>query len=150
MFDFKRNFCPMMRWTWTGLDVTPRPNTNRHVHAHKCWHCAGIEPATSCVVGEYSHHYATSAVIVSKQIHFHIYYLFVDVWFLKQEDINFKSQDGRFRCPNFYYCCPWWQWGSCQHTCYSLRLPHPYPIWISTRGGEQESLLKTTASGLSL
>jgi hypothetical protein len=26
------------------------PNTNRHVHAHKC---AGIESATSCVVGEY-------------------------------------------------------------------------------------------------
>jgi hypothetical protein len=25
-------------------------------------HCAGIEPATSCVVGEYSHDYATSAV----------------------------------------------------------------------------------------
>jgi hypothetical protein len=22
---------------------TPRPNTNRHVHAHKCLHCAGIE-----------------------------------------------------------------------------------------------------------
>jgi hypothetical protein len=32
------------------------------VHAHKCLHCAGFEPATSCVVGEYSHHYATSAV----------------------------------------------------------------------------------------
>jgi hypothetical protein len=32
---------------------TPRPNTNRHVHAYKCLHCAGIEPATSCVVGEY-------------------------------------------------------------------------------------------------
>jgi hypothetical protein len=30
---------------------TPRPNTNRH--AQKCLHCAGIEPATSCVVGEY-------------------------------------------------------------------------------------------------
>jgi hypothetical protein len=25
-------------------------------------YCAGIEPATSGVVGEYSHHYATSAV----------------------------------------------------------------------------------------
>jgi hypothetical protein len=25
-------------------------------------HCAGIEPATSCAVGEFSHHYATSAV----------------------------------------------------------------------------------------
>jgi hypothetical protein len=24
---------------------TPRPNTIRHVHAHKCLHCAGIEPA---------------------------------------------------------------------------------------------------------
>jgi hypothetical protein len=23
---------------------TPRPNTNRHVHAHKCLHCARIEP----------------------------------------------------------------------------------------------------------
>jgi hypothetical protein len=45
---------------------TLRPNTNRHVHAHKCLHCAGIEPATSCVVGEYSHHYATSTV---KYIH---------------------------------------------------------------------------------
>jgi hypothetical protein len=32
----------------------------RHVHAHKCLHSAGIEPATSCVVGEYSHHYAKS------------------------------------------------------------------------------------------
>jgi hypothetical protein len=41
---------------------TPRSNTNRHVHANKCLHCAGIEPATSCVVDEYSHHYATSAV----------------------------------------------------------------------------------------
>jgi hypothetical protein len=40
---------------------TPRPNTNRHVHAHKCLHCAGIEPATSCVVGGYTH-YATSVV----------------------------------------------------------------------------------------
>jgi hypothetical protein len=44
---------------------TPRPNTNRHIHAHKCLHCAGIEPATSCVIGEYSDHYATSAVNVS-------------------------------------------------------------------------------------
>jgi hypothetical protein len=42
---------------------THRPNTNRHVHAHKCLQCAGIEPATSGVVGKYSHHYATSAVI---------------------------------------------------------------------------------------
>jgi hypothetical protein len=25
-------------------------------------HCAGIEPATFCVVGEYSHHYAISVV----------------------------------------------------------------------------------------
>jgi hypothetical protein len=25
-------------------------------------HCAGIEPATSGLVGEYSHHYATPAV----------------------------------------------------------------------------------------
>jgi hypothetical protein len=41
---------------------TPRPNTNRHDHAHKCLHWAGIEPATTCVVGEYSHHYAKSAV----------------------------------------------------------------------------------------
>jgi hypothetical protein len=38
---------------------TPIPNTNRHVHAHKCLHCPEIEPATSC---EYFHHYATSAV----------------------------------------------------------------------------------------
>jgi hypothetical protein len=38
------------------------PNTNRHVDAQKCLHCAGIEPVTSCVVGEYSHQYATSAV----------------------------------------------------------------------------------------
>jgi hypothetical protein len=30
---------------------TPRPNTNRHFHAHKCLHCADIEPVTSCVVG---------------------------------------------------------------------------------------------------
>lgn len=22
-------------------------NTNRHLHAHKCFNCAGIEPATS-------------------------------------------------------------------------------------------------------
>jgi hypothetical protein len=28
---------------------TPRPNTNRHVHADKCLHCAGIEHATSYV-----------------------------------------------------------------------------------------------------
>jgi hypothetical protein len=41
---------------------TPRPNTNRHIHAHKCLHCAGIEPATSGVVGEYFDHYAPSAV----------------------------------------------------------------------------------------
>jgi hypothetical protein len=41
---------------------TQRPNTNRHVHAHKCFHCAGIELATSCVVGDYSHYYAKSAV----------------------------------------------------------------------------------------
>jgi hypothetical protein len=39
---------------------TSRPNTKRLVHAHKCLHCAGIEPAASSVVGEYSHHYATS------------------------------------------------------------------------------------------
>jgi hypothetical protein len=38
------------------------PNTNRHVHAHKCLPCAGIEPEPSCVVGEYSDHYAKSAV----------------------------------------------------------------------------------------
>jgi hypothetical protein len=44
---------------------TPRSNTNRHVHAHKCLHCAGIEPATSCVAGEYSHHYDKSAVLCS-------------------------------------------------------------------------------------
>jgi hypothetical protein len=31
-------------------------------------HCAGIEPATSCVVGEYSHHYATSAVSNVKEL----------------------------------------------------------------------------------
>jgi hypothetical protein len=42
--------------------IRNRPNTNRHVHAHKCLHCTGIEPATSCVVGEYSHHYAKAAV----------------------------------------------------------------------------------------
>jgi hypothetical protein len=42
---------------------TPRPNKNRHVHAHKCLHCAGIEPVTSCVVGDYSQHYATSVVL---------------------------------------------------------------------------------------
>jgi hypothetical protein len=41
---------------------TPRPNTNRYFHAHKCLHCAGIEPAASCVVCEYSDHYAKSAV----------------------------------------------------------------------------------------
>jgi hypothetical protein len=38
------------------------PNTNRHDHAHKCLHYAGIEPATSCLVSEYSHHYAKSAL----------------------------------------------------------------------------------------
>jgi hypothetical protein len=38
------------------------PNRNRHVHAQKCLHCAGIEPATSCVVGEYSHNYTIPAV----------------------------------------------------------------------------------------
>jgi hypothetical protein len=43
---------------------TPGPNTNRHFYAHKCLHCAGIEPATSCVVGQYSHHYAKSAVVL--------------------------------------------------------------------------------------
>jgi hypothetical protein len=41
---------------------TPRPNTNRHIHAHKCLHGAGIEPATSCVEGEYSDLYAKLAV----------------------------------------------------------------------------------------
>jgi hypothetical protein len=41
---------------------TPRLTTNRHVHAHKYLHFVGIEPATSCVVGEYSDHYAKSAV----------------------------------------------------------------------------------------
>jgi hypothetical protein len=41
---------------------TPSPNTNRHVHAHKCLHCAGIEPTIPCVVGEYSHYYAKSTV----------------------------------------------------------------------------------------
>jgi hypothetical protein len=35
------------------------------LHAHKCLHCAGIEPATSCVVGEYSYHNAQSAVKLS-------------------------------------------------------------------------------------
>jgi hypothetical protein len=49
--------------TYTLYIETPRPNTNRHVHAHKYLHCAGIEPATSCVVGEYSHQYTKSAVI---------------------------------------------------------------------------------------
>jgi hypothetical protein len=34
----------------------------RYVQAHKCLHNAGSEPATSCVVGEYSHHYAKSDV----------------------------------------------------------------------------------------
>jgi hypothetical protein len=34
--------------------VTPRTNTNRYGHAHKYLHCAGIEPATSWVVREYS------------------------------------------------------------------------------------------------
>jgi hypothetical protein len=28
----------------------------------ECLHCAGIEIATTWVIGEYSHHYATSAV----------------------------------------------------------------------------------------
>jgi hypothetical protein len=45
--------------TYILYTETPRPNTNRNVHVHKCLHCAGIEPATSCVVGEYSHHYAS-------------------------------------------------------------------------------------------
>jgi hypothetical protein len=43
----------------------PGPNANRHIHAHKCLHCAGIEPVTSCVVGEYSRHYIKSAVNVT-------------------------------------------------------------------------------------
>jgi hypothetical protein len=37
-------------------------NSNRHVHAHICLHYAVIEPATSCVVDEYSHGCAKSAV----------------------------------------------------------------------------------------
>jgi hypothetical protein len=41
---------------------TQRPNTNRHDHAHKCMHCAGIEPVTSCIIGEYSHNYAKLAI----------------------------------------------------------------------------------------
>jgi hypothetical protein len=53
---------------------TPRPNTNRYVHAHKCLHCAGIEPASSCVVGEHSHHYAKSAVMMMMMITVGEYY----------------------------------------------------------------------------
>jgi hypothetical protein len=49
-------------YTYILYIETPRPNTKRHVHVHKCLHCAGIEPATSCVVGEYCHHYAKSTV----------------------------------------------------------------------------------------
>jgi hypothetical protein len=58
----------------------PRPNTNRNVHVHKCLHGAGIEPATSCVVGEYSHHYATSS------------FKLFNVWslFILQNKISFK------------------------------------------------------------
>jgi hypothetical protein len=44
---------------------TPRLNTNRHVHAHNCLHCAGFEPVTSCVVSEYTHHYAKSVMMIS-------------------------------------------------------------------------------------
>jgi hypothetical protein len=40
--------------TYILYKETPRPNTNRHVHAHKCLHCAGIEPAASRIVGEHS------------------------------------------------------------------------------------------------
>jgi hypothetical protein len=53
---------------------TPRPNTNRHVHAHKCLHGADIEPATPFVIGEYSHHYAKSAINI------HRYMNFLSVW----------------------------------------------------------------------
>jgi hypothetical protein len=31
-------------------------------HKYKCLHCARIERATFCVVGEYTHHYAKSAI----------------------------------------------------------------------------------------
>jgi hypothetical protein len=41
---------------------TPRLNTNRHVHAHKCLHWAVIEPATSCVVGETCNNKAYSKI----------------------------------------------------------------------------------------
>jgi hypothetical protein len=41
--------------------ATLRPSTNRYVQ------CERIKPATSCLVGEYSHHYTTSAVIVVYQ-----------------------------------------------------------------------------------
>jgi hypothetical protein len=46
---------------------TPRPNTNRHGHARKCLHCVGIEPASSCILGEYSH-YAKLAVTTTRLV----------------------------------------------------------------------------------
>jgi hypothetical protein len=49
--------------TYILYTETSKPNTNKHVHAHKCLLCAGNAPATSCVVGENSHHYAKSAAI---------------------------------------------------------------------------------------
>jgi hypothetical protein len=39
--------------------------TQYHVHAHKCLYYAGIESATSCLVGEYSTYYAKSVVNLS-------------------------------------------------------------------------------------
>jgi hypothetical protein len=48
----------------------PRPNKNRHVHAHKVLYCAGIETATSCAIGEYSDHCAnqSSKVIIANLV----------------------------------------------------------------------------------
>jgi hypothetical protein len=51
---------------------TLRPNTNIHVYAPKYLYCAGIEPTISCVVGEYSHLHATSAIKLLIKIYFFI------------------------------------------------------------------------------
>jgi hypothetical protein len=68
---------------------TPRPKTNRHVHAHKCLHCVGVEPATSCVVDKYSHHYAKSAVILQRAA--------ICKGYPKQFPKNTKNHDHRHR-----------------------------------------------------
>jgi hypothetical protein len=43
---------------------TPVSSINRHIHAHKClyYEYMGFEPATSCVVGKCTAHYAKTIV----------------------------------------------------------------------------------------